>query len=263
MYRKLLNTEHERKSALITAVILLLLLLWMFSFGMRYLDPPEEYGVAINFGNSTTGEGNRVEKSKSTLSNTQEKIVEEVKKEVSKEFHNEKVVTNTVARDVPVMSKSTKKEEVAPVKKDIKEDKKPSKAAMDALNSLLGSSKSEGDDKKKGVKGSEDGDKKKSKYYRNSNKRSDGNYNLSGRKALSKPVKKPNCEEEGAVVVAIFVDQQGKVIKAVPGEQGTTNSEPCLFEAAKKAALATQWNPDKEAPKLQKGDIIYKFSLSK
>lgn len=274
MYRQILDTEHKRKSALITLIILLLLLVGMFSLGMQYLDPPEEYGVAINFGNIPMSKENPVEKSKSTLPKSQEKTVEkvkeEVKEEVAKKVPADKIVTNTTAKDVPVISQSKKEtkqlsKSVKEIPKKVEKPNKPSKAAMDALNSLLGgeASKSAGDDKKEGVKGSKEGDKKSSKYYRNSNKRSDGNYNLSGRKALSKPIKKPNCEEEGIVVVTIFVNQQGKVVKAVPGEQGTTNSEPCLFEAAKKAALATQWNPDKKAPKLQKGDIIYKFSLSK
>jgi len=47
-----LDTKHKRKSAIITVFILLMLLFVMFNFGMRYLDPPEEYGLAINFGDA-------------------------------------------------------------------------------------------------------------------------------------------------------------------------------------------------------------------
>ena len=47
-----LETPHKRKSAIITLVLLMLLLFGIFNYGMQYLDPPEEYGLAINFGNA-------------------------------------------------------------------------------------------------------------------------------------------------------------------------------------------------------------------
>jgi hypothetical protein len=45
---QILNNKHKRKSAVITALLLLLFIFAIFNFGMQYLDPPEEYGVAIN-----------------------------------------------------------------------------------------------------------------------------------------------------------------------------------------------------------------------
>ena len=84
-----------------------------------------------------------------------------------------------------------------------------------------------------------------------------------GREALKKHIEQPNCQEEGTVVVRIEVDQTGKVIKAIPGVKGTTNSAKCLLEPAKIAALKTTWNASKDAPSKQKGTIIYKFTLIK
>ena len=52
-----LNTNHKKKSAAITTVIMCLLLVVIFFVGMKYLDPPEEYGIAINFGTSDVGMG--------------------------------------------------------------------------------------------------------------------------------------------------------------------------------------------------------------
>ena len=43
-----LNTKHKRKSAAITSVIMSLLLVLLFFVGMTYLDPPQEYGIAVN-----------------------------------------------------------------------------------------------------------------------------------------------------------------------------------------------------------------------
>lgn len=281
-----LDTKHKRKSAVITAILLLLLLFAIFNFGMKYLDPPIEYGLAINFGNSDVGSGEPVEKTKQAQQ-TKEQVVEEQQEEtpeepteqpqekVVEESVQEEVITNDAVKDVPVVKKQTPKKQTQtkPVKETPKEEvkpkPKPSKSTTDALNNLLngnssdGSTKGEGDDNKPGVKGKQNGDPSSTKYYGNGGKGSGGNYNLAGRKALSKPVKQPDCEEEGTVVVSIFVNKNGEVVKAVPGARGTTNSAPCLFKAAKDAALATKWNKDGNAPNQQKGTIIYKFSLSK
>lgn len=125
-----------------------------------------------------------------------------------------------------------------------------------------GKPKGEGDDDSPGVKGNKKGDPKSSKYYGNNGSGGDSNYNLAGRNALSKPIEKPECNEEGIVVVSIEVDNTGKVIKAVPGVKGTTNTAKCLLDPAKAAALKTKWNPDPNAPNKQRGTIIYKFTLS-
>ena len=95
-----------------------------------------------------------------------------------------------------------------------------------------------------------------------SNQRRSGNHNLAGRNVIYKPKVRPNCEEEGIVVVSIEVDNKGRVLKAIPGVKGTTNTAECLKKPAKKAALNTTWNPDPNAPSVQRGTIIYKFSLT-
>ncbi len=89
-----------------------------------------------------------------------------------------------------------------------------------------------------------------------------GNYRLGNRKALSKPKPLYKCNEEGRVFVSITVDKNGNVINAQSGVKGTTNSAPCLLKQAKKAALLTKFNADKNAPSKQIGIIIYSFSFS-
>ncbi|TMM29171.1 energy transducer TonB [Polaribacter aestuariivivens] len=275
---KILETKHKRKSALITLIILMLLVFAIFNYGMQYLDPPEEYGLAINFGDSNVGMGQPVVNSKKTAPKVVEKkeeVVEEVK-ETPKEIIKEEIITEDTTEDVPVVEKveEKKKEPVKEVvKKEVKPQEKPkpkpSKENQDALNKLLngnssdGKPKGEGDDKIEGVKGKEGGDPTSSKYYGNTGSGSGGNYNLAGRKALSKPKEQPDCQEEGIVVVRITVDKNGKVISAIPGVKGSTNTAACLLKPAKEAALKTKWNSDSKAPSKQVGTIIYKFSLSK
>ncbi|MCL7765330.1 energy transducer TonB [Polaribacter sp. Z014] len=286
---QILNTTYKRKSAVITAVILMLLIFGIFNYGMHYLDPPEEYGVAINFGTSEVGSGVPVENTKKIAApkvvEEQKVVEEEVVKETPKEIVKEDIITEETTKEVPVVEKvkevkkepvkkvvEKKKEVKEVVKKEVPKEKpkpKPSKANQDALNSLLkgnssdGKPQGEGDDGKPGVKGKENGDPTSSKYYGNTGSGDGDGYDLKGRKALSKPKVQPDCQEEGTVVVQIQVDKNGKVVFAKPGYKGSTNTASCLLKAAKEAALRTKWNSDDKAPANQVGTIIYKFSLSK
>ena len=254
-----LKTKHERKSAVITSILLVLILFAVFNYGLKYLDPPQEYGLAINFGDANTGSGDPVENSKNIP--VQKQPVQK-QKEIPKEVETPKETTTDklVTHD---RKETTVIEKVKEVEKP-----KPSKETQDALNNLLkgnsndGKPKNEGDTNNPGVKGDLKGDPKSSNYFGNNGDGGDSNYNLSGRKVQSKPTEKPECNEEGIVVVSIEVDREGKVIKASPGVKGTTNTAPCLMNPAKEAALKTTWNADKNAPIKQVGTIIYKFSLA-
>jgi protein TonB len=273
----LLDTTPKRKSAAITAVILLLLLFVIFNYGLKYLDPPEEYGLAINFGDSDVGSGEPVENTKKTDAAEvveKEEVVEEVVKVTPKEVVKEEIIADETSKEITVIEKKEVKKE--PVKEVVKKEEpkekpkqKPSKETTDALNSLLngnssdGNPKGEGDDQKEGVKGNINGDPNSNKYYGNEGTGSGGNYNLAGRKALSTPKEQPDCQEEGIVVVRITVDKNGKVISAVAGVKGSTNTAACLLKPAKEAALKTTWNADENAPLNQVGTIIYKFTLTK
>jgi len=270
----ILDTKHKRKSAVITIVLVIILLFAVFNFGMTYLDPPEEYGLAINFGDSNVGFGEPV-------INTEQNLIPEVKEtidkkveieETPKEVIKEKIITDDTSKEISVVEKKEEKKEL--IKEEVKKEatkevpKKPSKEAQEALNSLLNNNtsdskqKGEGDDKNEGVKGDKNGEPNSTKYY--GNKGIDGgDYNLSGRKALEKPIRQPDCQEEGTVVVRIEVDKNGIVINATPGVKGTTNSADCLLKPAKEAALRTVWNSDNNAPTKQIGTIIYKFTLAK
>ena len=75
------------------------------------------------------------------------------------------------------------------------------------------------------------------------------------------PVPDYNIQEEGKVVVKIWVDNSGNVQKAQAGVQGTTVTSAQLCNAARNAALKTHFNPSAHAPALQEGTITYIFKL--
>ena len=274
----ILDTTHKRKSSALTSAILIAFLWIIFSFGMKYQDPPTEYGIAINFGITDKGsekpENTPVKKApvQEIEEEKLEEVVKKIPKEIPKEVINEEVLSQT-EKDAPTIEKpkevlkKVEPKEEKPAPKPI--PKKPSKNTLKAFNNLLkgatsdGKPTGEGDDDKVGLKGDENGDPTSAKYYGNIGKSGDSNYNLAGRNALSKPIEQPDCQEEGTVVVSIEVDKNGEVIRAVAGVKGTTNSANCLLKPAREAALRTTWNADPNAPSKQKGTIIYKFSLTK
>lgn len=67
-------------------------------------------------------------------------------------------------------------------------------------------------------------------------------------------------KDSGTVVVTVWVDQYGNVTKAQPGAEGTTVNNSELWRSARKAALATRFNSDDDAPLLQQGTITYVFN---
>lgn len=287
-----LDTPHKRKSLVITIILHLVLLLLLFLVGMGIQEPETEAGIAINFGNSAVGSGDVQPTEPVESAPTPENVPEEVNEEIPEEetaeeasVSNDDVVTQENA-DVPVVEKKkekkptevkkevekTKKATTKPVKKETPKpvEKKPDASTKNALDSFLNGPKStgkktggEGDDNQSGDKGDPDGDPNTKAYYGNGKGLDgDGNYRLGGRKALNKEKKVPDCNETGTVVVKIVVDQSGKVVQALPGIKGTTNTAPCLMDPAKKAALATKFNSDSSAPSKQTGSIVYTFKLS-
>jgi len=272
----ILKTKHQRKSAIITAILLVLFGFLIFNFGMTYLDPPEEYGVAINFGNSDDGKGKPIQETKKAPVpkevEKEEEVVEEVK-EILKDIIKEDLITDDTNTEVPVVDKS-KETEKKPIEKVIKKEvvqekpkSKPSKATTDALNNLLngaeknGTQQGEGTTDKEGVKGSKAGNKNATNFYGNTTTGNGSTYNLAGRNVVTTPKKQPDCQEEGIVVVRITVNRKGEVIQAIPGVKGSTNTAACLLKPAKEAALQTKWNSNVKAPSNQVGTIVYKFSL--
>lgn len=69
-------------------------------------------------------------------------------------------------------------------------------------------------------------------------------------------------QKEGTVVVNIWVDIHGNVVKAMAGAPGTTTEDGTLWNEARKAAMNTHFNMDADAQSLQKGTITYIFKFN-
>jgi len=270
-----LDTKHKKRSIVITIIFHVTLIILLLLFGFKYLDPPPENGIAINFGTTNTGQGDNqpTEPVRSAPQQTNSEPTPvtpaEVKEEVvTQDTEEAPVIKKDELKESPKKPKEEPKEKP---KEEIKEpDPKPDKSTSDALSSLINAPKNsgtanagEGNDAVAGDKGNPDGNPNSSSYYGSGKGLDgDGNYLLSGRKALNKVRESQTCNEAGKVVVSIEVDKTGRVLNAVPGVRGTTNNTKCLLDKAKENALATKFNPDSKAPVKQIGKIVYNFKLS-
>lgn len=126
-----LDTSHKRKSAVMTSIIAVLMLILMFLFGLTYLDPPEEFGIAVNFGTTDYGSGNQqptealkpAAQSEPETENTEqpvEEVVEEVKEEVQEEVAEASAAEEEAAEEVITQAN----EEAIAIKKKEEEKKR-------------------------------------------------------------------------------------------------------------------------------------------
>ncbi len=176
---------------------------------------------------------------------------------------DEEVLTQNSEEAPSIDKKKEKKEEIVePVKK---EEPKPDKNLSDALNKWKTKSPaSGGGDGNTGTPGDQgdiNGDPNSSNYTGGG----DGNgisFNLAGRTMVNKPKIQDNSQEEGRVVVDIFVDKYGKVIRVNAGARGSNTTNSTLLKKAKEAALATKFNANPNAREEQKGQMTFIFILN-
>jgi len=281
---KMLNTPHKKKSAGLTAVIGVLLLLLFFMLGLTYYDPPISYGMEVNFGTLAQGSGavqptERVQ----TIEQNEEKPVaveEQVESVLPEQSSTEPVkeVLTEKESTVSIPEKNEEKQSVQPVTEEketevkpepIKEVPKVSEATKSVVSNLLKNkteegedTQGEGDDLAQGDKGKIEGNPYSSSYYNNFGLGGEGKgYGLNGRNLQNNGKVVQDCNQEGTVVVRITVNNKGEVIQAEPGVKGSTNTHPCLLEPAKKTALLHKWFPDSNAPREQIGFVVIQFKL--
>lgn len=278
---KYFETQHERNSAKVTALITIIIVLLLFVVGTTYMDPPEEYGVAVNFGTSNVGSGNIQPKQpvKSQVNDITEN--EEPQQETQTESSEaapkaEDVITEDSEETIAIKKQKEAKAKAeaerlerekreAEERKRLEEERK--KKALDALiggvkNAEGKTTGSEGDDDKAGDKGQLNGDPYAPSYFGGSGPGKGGvGYGLNGRGKPTKKIFEQDCNEYGLVVVKIEVDRSGRVVKAEPGVKGSTNTDSCLLEPARKIALSHKWPADPNAPARQIGFVSINFDL--
>ena len=281
---KMLDTPHKKKSAGLTAVIGVLLLILFFLLGLTYYDPPISYGMEVNFGTLAEGSGKvqpqkkvqAIEKVEEKVVEVEEKVESEPPKQITEESVKEVLTEEKSTVVVPEKKESsevvktlTEKLESEAQDEPVEEKSKVSEATKSVVSSLLKNKaekgeeiEGEGDDAVQGDKGKIEGNPYSSSYYNNFGLGGKGKgYGLNGRNLQSNGKVVQDCNQEGTVVVRITVNNQGEVIQAEPGVKGSTNTHPCLLEPARKTALLHKWFPDGKAPAEQIGFVVIQFKL--
>jgi hypothetical protein len=84
-------------------------------------------------------------------------------------------------------------------------------------------------------------------------------YDLQGRNHTYLPIPIYKCQGSGKIVLLIEVNQKGIVENASVIEGESTVKDECLMETATGSALISRFEPDLNAPKIQKGTLTYIF----
>lgn len=276
------DSPHKKKSASITFIVALLLNILFFGLGLTYYDPPIDYGMEINFGNTVQNSGN-IKEQNHELNNLD--VIEEDQSsvkpatksntEINPSMNSKSVLTERKSSVSIPKKESLKKRNQKKVKKGKKIEKltikkdipKVSKTTKNIVSNLLNKKKQVNDNQPNNSqslvnKNSRNQSAYSSTYYNSSISGSDiKSYGLNGRSLQSKGKVLQECNEQGLVVVRISVNRKGEVVTAEPGVKGTTNTHPCLLNPAKKTAQLHKWFPDNEAPELQFGFVVIQFKL--
>lgn len=246
---ELVQDKNSRSGVIGTILVHLLLLLLFVQFGMPYQDPPPENegAMMINFGTSDVGSGDEqpTEPDNSFSENTTNP---------SNSSAEEQVLSQNNAETINVNASENQTEET-------QEEQTVSDNLSDALDALNNSenTSNQGETGDSGDQGDPNGDPNS---HGNSHGGDGIGFNLGGRGKVS--FKKPEnpTQEDGKVVVDIFVDREGKVVKAKAGARGSTTTNPILQKKAEEAAYKAKFKKDANAPFEQKGTMTFVFILN-
>lgn len=243
------------KSAFATAVIsVLIIILMLLVSGYRYvppIPPPPEEGVEVNVGDSDFGYGSSSKPASEATS-------------YAPPAAQQQTVTQRTQPTVPIPSSRTPGTVTNPaaVQQPTAESKEPeiNKSALypGKRNQNSGGG-SEGNTQGNGNQGTPDGSQNSNNYAGRGG--SSGNYSLAGRTAVKLPEPTYRSNNQGTVVIRIWVDQQGRVTRAEYQPKGSNTQDGYLVGQAKAAALKAKFNASSTAPEEQMGTITYIFKI--
>lgn len=243
------------KSGFITAAVMIVIAVVLISFGYDPPNPPiPEEGVEVNVGDADFGLGNNPLPANDAAAYAPPAAQNQVATQNTEPSvtmpsnNNQGNVTNPAAQEQPKV-----------------ENKEP-EINRNALftgrrnqNSQQNGSGSEGQTSGSGDQGNPNGTPGSRNY--NGDGGSGTNYRLSGRSAVSLPRPSYNSNLQGKIVIDIWVNQQGQVVRVDGPAQGSTIANSAMVEQAKQAARKARFNADTKALDEQKGSITYIFTL--
>lgn len=246
--------SNQVKSGILTAAIMALVAVVLLAFGYDPPDPPiPEEGVEVNVGDSDFGLGESVEPASEASSYTPPAAQNQVATQNTEpsvgmpSTPNQGTVTNPVAQEQPQVEN--------------KEPEINKNALFTGRRNQTGQTGtgSEGITSGTGNQGKPNGSPNSNNY--NGNGGNGTSYSLKGRSVVSIPKPEYNSNLQGRIVIDIWVNQQGQVVRVEGPSQGSTITNSGMVEHAKKAARKARFNADIHALEEQKGSITYIFTI--
>lgn len=270
----MMETEKKNNLKGIAGTVIFhgVLLVFFLFFGFRTPLPlPAEQGIAINFGTSDEGVGD-VQPDDS--GDNQGKTEEAASKQVSSSApsSSERSAATQDLEDAPSVSENkspkTTPANTNPVTKPSEPTQEETKPKINTRALYPGSGAgstggSQGQTGQPGDQGSRDGS-------RNTDRQGEGGrggltgspeFDLVGRQITLKPNISDKSQKEGKVVVLIWVDKNGRVLRAQAGHKGTTLQDAALWDKCQNAALNARFSSNEDAPEEQRGTITFLFKL--
>jgi len=249
-----IQDRDKRNGAIATILFHILLAIFFILFGLQQPNPlPEEVGVEMmlaDYGFTDSGSGEVETESREQVQPTPEP-----------EPTQSEVVTPTATEEVATQTES---EVSVPESTEEPVEEKPAEPTISAeLQRLLdqasfsGGSPGEGPTDDPGNQGIESGNPEGMGTF-------DGTgigYDLGHRGHMKGPDVIKEHKEEGKVVLNIYVDRKGKVIRTTPYLAGSTTTSQALFNLASKMAKSAVFKSDANAPPEQKGKMTFVFVL--
>jgi TonB family protein len=251
-------TERQRNTTAAAGTViflgLLLILLLLLSMSRPY-PPPPEFGVEVNLGTSIDGMGNiqpetptQAPRPVTRPQPTQENLATQT----DSDFAMPTTPTPRTPRPTPPQ------EEVQPQPVEPQQPQVNQAALFPPRNPAQ--SGNEGTTGRPGDQGQPDGSRDATAYSGTPGSGGGGiSFSLTGRQSTSLVTPEYDSPDQGTVVVRIWVNPDGVVIRAEAGQRGTTVNDRTLWRTAEAAALRSRFSPDRNAPDQQVGTITYRF----
>lgn len=259
-----MTTENKNKviSGITTALFMLAAMLVCMAFGYDPPDPPiPEEGVEVNVGNSDMGFGDNPMPEASEPSAAPRPA-----------SATEQISTQNTESTVPLYSSprpsTSQRDNPTPTTTKPEPPKEPeiNKNALFTGNkgnkNNNANAGSQGNTSGSGNMGKEGGDPNSNRYDGQPGK-GGPSFILDGRSKISLPnPPKDKAKTEGTVIVKIWVDKSGNVIKAeapAPLIKGTTTYDKTLIQLARDAAMKATFSPKQDDDGVDIGYITYVF----
>lgn len=267
--------DKDKRKALIISLILYIgmAILFLF-FGLKYPDPPlEESGIEISmadFGYDDAGSGDFEPSTSNSSPEQMEESAQETPIETIEEVVQEEIVTETES-DISVPENTqeviSEVEEVTePVQEQVVSEPEPEPEPQidDKLKNVLGawdeSDNSDNEGSQPGTSGNE-GVESGNVNGRGTFGGNGSSFELGGRSLLAGPKIGEKPTEEGKVVLNIWVNRQGEIIRTSQNLKESTTTSQYLFNLAKKAAVKAKFNALPSATPEQRGKMTFIFIL--